>query len=281
MPGLHNVIRVSDTLYSGSCPDGDDGFASLAKLGVKTIISVDGAKPDVDRAKKSGMRYVHLPIGYDGISQDQALALAKAVRDLPVAVFIHCHHGKHRGPAAAAAVQLCLDTDCTVTKAVDIMKRAGTDPRYTGLYAAPMLLKPPTTEELNKIKNYLPEIAKISALAEMMVRIDERWEHLTIIQKQGWKVPKDHPDLDPPHEALQLLEHFREVARLPIVEKRREQFRRLLTDAEQAAQELETALRAGAKEQQPDTNVAKKAFQHSQTLCSQCHAKFRDVPQKR
>lgn len=106
-PGLHNVFRITDKLLSGSVPEGDLGFQTLQKLGVKTIITVDGAKPDVERAKKFSMRYVHLPIGYDGVPADQGLRLAKAVRDLPGLIYMHCHHGKHRSPAAAVVVKLC------------------------------------------------------------------------------------------------------------------------------------------------------------------------------
>src|SRR5215510_11511668 len=62
MPGLHNVIHVADRLFSGGAPEGDAGFDSLKKLGIKTILSVDGARPEVARAKQHGMRYVHLPI---------------------------------------------------------------------------------------------------------------------------------------------------------------------------------------------------------------------------
>src|SRR5207249_2517155 len=41
LPGLHNVYRITDKLYSGSSPEGDEGFRSLRELGVKTVISVD------------------------------------------------------------------------------------------------------------------------------------------------------------------------------------------------------------------------------------------------
>jgi ferredoxin len=34
--GLHNFFRVSDRVYSGSSPDGENGFAALAGLGVRT-----------------------------------------------------------------------------------------------------------------------------------------------------------------------------------------------------------------------------------------------------
>ena len=98
---LHNVYRLSDRLYSGSGPEGDAGFSSLQTLGVKTVITVDGAAPDVARAERFGMRYVHVPVGYDGIPREEAWRLAKAARDLPGPVYVHCHHGMHRGPAAA------------------------------------------------------------------------------------------------------------------------------------------------------------------------------------
>src|SRR3984893_602801 len=82
-PGLHNVFRLTDKLYSGSSREGREGFASLVQLGIQTVISVDGARPDVETAHKFGLRYVHLPIGYDGVPPEQGLRIAKAVRDLP------------------------------------------------------------------------------------------------------------------------------------------------------------------------------------------------------
>ncbi|MDB6055674.1 MAG: hypothetical protein JWN25_3197, partial [Verrucomicrobiales bacterium] len=63
--GMENVFQLSESLYSGSAPDGNEGFAQLQKLGIKTIISVDGSRPDVELAHKYGMHYVHLPHGYN------------------------------------------------------------------------------------------------------------------------------------------------------------------------------------------------------------------------
>src|SRR5262249_40037994 len=47
-PGLATVQRVTDRLYSGGVPEGDKGFESLQRLGICTVISVDGARPDVE-----------------------------------------------------------------------------------------------------------------------------------------------------------------------------------------------------------------------------------------
>jgi protein tyrosine phosphatase (PTP) superfamily phosphohydrolase (DUF442 family) len=279
-PGLSNVLHVTDTLYNGSSPAGDAGFDSLRKLGIRTILSVDGARPDLTRARKFGMRYVHMPIGYDGVSQAQALSLAKAVRDLPAPIYLHCHHGKHRSPGAAAAIVRCLDKNCTAADAVAIMKRAGTDPRYVGLYAAPAGLKPPTADDLDKLEVAFPEAAPVPALAQVMVHIDHHWENLTHVREAGWKVPRDHPDLEPPHEALQLMEHYRELARLPGIDKRPTDFKAWLAEAETTSRDLVGALRKIAKDR-VGAEPAEQAYRHSRTLCARCHAKYRDVPQQK
>src|SRR5215203_3182916 len=62
-PGIENLYRLTEGLYSGGQPEGEAGFAALKRLGVRTIISVDGARPDVETARRFGMRYVHLPVG--------------------------------------------------------------------------------------------------------------------------------------------------------------------------------------------------------------------------
>src|SRR5688572_6273410 len=78
--GLENVWHLSEKLYSGSTPSGEQGFRSLAVLGIKTIISVDGSSPNVTVAERLGMRYIHLPVTYGGISRDRIMQVAKAIQ---------------------------------------------------------------------------------------------------------------------------------------------------------------------------------------------------------
>jgi hypothetical protein len=274
--GLHNVFRLTDKLCSGSSPDGDEGFQSLQKLGVKTIISVDGMRPDVERAHKFGMRYVHLPIGYDGVPEEQGLKIAKAVGDLPGLVYLHCHHGQHRGPAAAAVARLCLDEHCGVEQALAEMKRAGTDPHYAGLYASPRQLHRPTKEELDRVPDDFPEVAQVGGLAQAMVGIDDHWDWLKQTRAAGWKVPPDHPDIEPAREALMLVEGYREAARLPDVKTRPEELRRWLAEVEANAQDLEKALR----QVPPAADAAEASFKKVSAACTRCHASYRDVPRK-
>jgi protein tyrosine phosphatase (PTP) superfamily phosphohydrolase (DUF442 family) len=273
-PGLHNAFRVSDRVYSGSSPDGDAGFAELERLGVKTVISVDGMRPDVEAARRHGLRYVHLPVGYDGIPPDKVLALAKAARDLPGPIYVHCHHGQHRGPAAVAAILLCTNPAWDAATAEAWLKTAGTDPRYTGLVGLPRSLARPTLEELARAPADFPEVSQIPDLARVMVGVDATWDRLKLVKAAGWATPKDHPDVDPPHEAVQLAEHFREAARLDDAKRRGPEFVKLLGDAATAAAELEGALRA----QPADPDRAGRAFAKPAAACAACHDRFRDHP---
>jgi hypothetical protein len=87
--------------------------------------------------------------------------------------------------------------------------------------------------------------SSVGAHTGTTVGVDERWENLKRVQGAGWKVSADHPDTDPAHEAVQLLELFREAVRLPAVQEYPDEFRRWLADAEQSASDLEKLLRHG------------------------------------
>ena len=271
-PGVPNLIRLTDNLYQGAMPEGDKGFAALEKLGVKTAISVDGARPDVEDARKHGIRYVHIPFGYDDLPREQALRIARAVRDLPGPVYIHCHRGTVRGPTAAAVARLFLDDQCGVETALEGMKLAGFDPRYAHLWSAPKELKRPTAKELDALPDEFPEAVPPAGVKQFMVRIDATLSNLQAIRKAEWQTPKDKPDLDPPHEALQMVEHFKELQRSPKAAARPDDFRAKLADAEARAQSLEDALRAP----KADPAVAEAAYKQMDAACTKCHAVYRD-----
>ena len=260
---LHNVIRVGPSLWSGSGPDGEEAFAELKRMGIRTIISVDGAVPEVALAQKHGLRYVHLPVGYYGIPRGRVLELAKAVRDLPGPVYVHCHHGKHRGPAAAAAIRLCLDPTYTPEEAERYLKGAGTDPHFNGLFGLPRTLKRPTADELDRASSEFPPMARVPDLAKRMVEIDARWDTLKAGKDAGWPKPGESAG-----EALLLLENYREMARLP--EAGADEFEKHRGAAEAEATKLERALRTS------NTGDANAAFTASKALCVRCHDDFRD-----
>src|SRR5262249_50974334 len=143
--------------------------------------------------------------------------------------------------AAAAVCGLAIE-GWTREQALAWMKQAGTSPDYPGLFASAREFVPPTAEELERAGTEFPERAAVPALVEMMVQVDERWDHLKAVQKAGSKPPPDQPDIDPPHEALQLAEQFREASRLTEVRARGEDFMRRMEVAERQAIRLRDAL---------------------------------------
>jgi protein tyrosine phosphatase (PTP) superfamily phosphohydrolase (DUF442 family) len=274
--GIENIYRLSPWLYSGSQPEGPEGFSTLEKLGIRTIVSVDGARPDIEAARKLGIRYVHLPVGYDGVPREQAIKLIKAIRTLPGPVFVHCHHGKHRGPTAAALCGMATE-GWSRDEALRWMNEAGTSPDYQGLFTTVARFAMPSPEELAKAGAEFPEQAKVPALVEVMVSIDERWDHLKAVQEAGYKAPTEHPDIDPPHEALQLAEHFRELSRLEEVKNKGKDFSRKAEASERQATALERALRELGKAPTAEVRtMAEEAFRAVGQGCTTCHARYRD-----
>jgi len=268
---LHNAYVVTDKVISGAQPEGDRSFAVLGELGVKTIISVDGAKPDVASAKRYGMRYVHLPIGYDGVDDAEGRAIAKAVAELPGTVYVHCHHGKHRS-AAAVAVACVNNGMLKPEQAEDVLRTFGTGENYKGLWKAAREAKRINDDELAALQIQWVETATIPALADAMVKVDTHWEHLKAIQKAGWRSPVDHPDLDPAHEALQVQEHFHEIGRTADAQSRPAEYRKLLAASETDA----SALRATLSAHPIDTKAADAAFKGASVSCMSCHKTCRD-----
>lgn len=275
-PTLPNAIRIHEKVISGGLPEGDKAFADLAALGVKTIISVDGAKPDVATAKKHGLRYVHLPHGYDGIAEERLKELAKAVKALPGPIYIHCHHGKHRSPAASASACVAAGL-IDPASALSILKTAGTNENYRGLYAAAKNAKPLDAQMLAEFQVEFPEIAKVPPFAEAMVALEHTHDHLKSIASANWKSPPEHPDLDPAHEALLLREHFTEMLRGEYAGKQPLAFRDLLKQSEKAASDLEEALKAKAPTESTRA-AAKASFDLVAQKCAACHKAYRDTP---
>ena len=274
---LHNAYQVTDKVLSGAAPEGEASFAALRDLGVKTVISVDGAKPDVATAKKYGLRYVHLPIGYDDVTPDEGRAIARAIDELPGPIYVHCHHGKHRS-AAAVATACVINGRLKPGQADSVLRTFGTGLNYKGLWASARGARPLAAPELAAVKVDYRETAPIPPLAEAMVKIDETLERLKLAQKSNWQKPPTHPDVDPPHEALQLVEHLREMARTPDTLARPEAYRVMLSRGEAGAQALHESLTAwsrAGRHNPPPASVA-ASMKVVGASCTDCHKAFRD-----
>jgi hypothetical protein len=266
LAGLHNVLQVSEGILSGSEPHGAEGFCCLATLGVKTIVSVDGARPRAEEARKNGIRYVHIPIGYDGIAEPARLALARVAREAEGPVYFHCHHGRHRGPAAAAVACLAAGK-ASGTDALKILELAGTGQEYAGLWRDVQAYVPPPA---NAVLPELVEVAQVESLASAMAAVGRHWDHLQACREANWRTPDNHPDLVPTQEALLLREMLHEAGRAIPGDKFDERFRQWLDEAETLASEIEADVKQSRRgEIENRTQLLDQA-------CKRCHRTYRD-----
>jgi protein tyrosine phosphatase (PTP) superfamily phosphohydrolase (DUF442 family) len=290
-PGIHNVVAFADGFYSGSVPEGDAGFDSLVALGVKTVISVDGAIPEVDKAKARGMRYVHLPIGYDGFDDARKGQLVRAVRDLAKPIYLHCHHGKHRSAGAAGTVGVSLGW-ITNDVAIARMKVSGTAEGYKGLWACTAKAAPMMAALIDAARADFPEVTKPDSMTAAMVTIDEVFDRLKLVEKNAWTVPADHPDLAPAADAGKIADLYRLLdgdAHLAALadDAARADFRVKMAAGAGLASELETLLAGGGPKatgaaESDEAAIAAHRKKLSAAMkqlganCKDCHVKYRD-----
>lgn len=267
-PALHQLIQLSPNIYSGAAPVGPESFALLADMGIRTLVCVDSARPDVEGAAAFGLRYLHIPIGYDLIPREAELAIAAALEEGDGPYFFHCHHGKHRGPAAAA-IALRTDSNCPASVALDVLELAGTSTNYPGLWRDVEQWTPPTADEA---RPKLVAIAEVSDFEGAMAATDRTWDTLKWVRDADWGVPPDHPDIDPKHEAKLLVEGLEACLKNPPAE--------LLTNGDfeermEAAVGHARALRDGVLEAL-DPAVLEERFQAVSRSCKDCHRDYRD-----
>ena len=270
-PGIHNLFAVAPGVFSGSGPEGAAAFESLRAMGVKTVISVDGARPALDLAHEHGMRYVHIPIGYDGMTAEQEVAVAKALRDMPGPVYVHCHHGKHRGPTAAAVGLRGLGR-MSGAEAAAFMHAAGTSESYPGLWACAAEAEVLSEAELDAYNGGLPEVQVVSGLVDSMVAIDKSWERIKLVRAAGWSAPADHPDLVPAAEAGMLADHFRVLLEDPAM---RRESGELLEEMRLAAN-LAATLEASLVDAGSGTAARERAYRAVAASCTDCHEGWRN-----
>ncbi len=259
IPNLH---KLNTTIYSGGEPQGLPAFKALREMGVRTVVSVDGAKPDVESAHRCGIRYIHLPVGYGGIEVSKAIALGNVVRSVSGGVLVHCHHGKHRGPAAACIVAMGAGV-MTAEQSMEFMKLAGTGRNYPGLWR-----DVGGFPSLKTDVNAAPYVERstVDPFVESMGEMDQAMDRLQSLALQ----PGSMATSAQMAAAAQLLhEGFKESSR-HLKSDVPDQLKSQLSEAEQAAERFQRDLAQG------DLAASKAAIPALRARCVQCHQRFRD-----
>ena len=262
---IENLLEAAPGVLSGAEPRGDADFDQLRALGVRTIISVDGAAPDVARAQARGMRTIHLPIQYAGIDEERRAQLAAALRACARPIYVHCHHGLHRGPAAAA-FGLVANGELSAQAGEALLHRAGTSPNYPGLYAC--VAQAAHWEPAHEVAvEMLPAVTPVGDMSQAMARVDRHWHNLGLTRDAGWRAPMDHPDLAPASEAGAIHDIFRALV---MDETFGATFGTAFERAATLSMDLERAILA------QERALIEERYRALHQACIECHAQHRD-----
>lgn len=109
LAGLPNFARVADGLYRGARPTAE-GFATLEKLGVKTVVSLEFVHNDRAQLRGRDLKYVHIPCQPLYIDPSQVATFLKVATDpRSQPVFVHCQFGADRTGVMVAAYRRVVE----------------------------------------------------------------------------------------------------------------------------------------------------------------------------
>jgi tyrosine-protein phosphatase SIW14 len=123
--GIHNFHQVNEHVYRGAQPNGE-GFAALAKLGIKTVVDLRGERSEATEVQGAGMRYVRMAwSGFKAPSEAQIASVLALLDDNSAwPVFVHCRRGADRTGTAIACYRIAHD-HWTNQQALDEAKSFG------------------------------------------------------------------------------------------------------------------------------------------------------------
>jgi uncharacterized protein (TIGR01244 family) len=109
-----NFHQVNERIYRGAQPRGE-GWDSLAKLGVKTVIDLRQTNEHSGKAGKlaveaAGMHYANVPLSDIWAPSNKQISKVLAlVDDSPSPVFVHCRRGSDRTGTVIACYRITHD----------------------------------------------------------------------------------------------------------------------------------------------------------------------------
>jgi len=253
----HPAIRQVDAELAVYVAGQPDGYEELQRMGFRSVIDVDATAPPP--AKDLDLRIVHLPLRYSGITADEARVLADAIASMDRPIYVHCHHGTNRAPAAAAIALVGIG-EWTPDRGVRLLEVSGTDRAFAGLYdsvASSNVIPRDERMSIDQIDRTLDEFPVL------MSGIDDSWAALV----EG--VERRRPSMELAARSAEFVDMLR-VAFDADARMESESYRTIANQAVAEATELEHALRGGQMHRVQSLLDAVGA------TCAACHRQYRN-----
>jgi protein tyrosine phosphatase (PTP) superfamily phosphohydrolase (DUF442 family) len=256
LPALREV-QPGIGIHVGGEPAGVPGLRALQELGVRSIIDVDATPPGNGAEELFSMRVIHLPLKYSGITIDEARIISGLLETLERPIYVHCHHGTNRAPAAVA-IGLVGTGEWTSQDGLALLHASGTDSAFKGLIdsvGSAVLIAP-------ALRQHHPGRVDPGDLAITMDLVESEWTRLEKSAQTQWTDP------GAPATAAQLVDLLRCASETSGQHGR--DFIELAESAIDAAQDLEDMLLAGRHATATDQLLL------LEQSCSACHRRYRD-----
>jgi protein tyrosine phosphatase (PTP) superfamily phosphohydrolase (DUF442 family) len=113
VPRIPNFHKTNERLYRGGQPAGD-GWDSLARLGVRTVIDLRRAgehstEAEARAVEAAGMRYVNVPLHGHVAPPETDIIKILTILDSGDRIFVHCREGKDRTGTVVACYRIAVD----------------------------------------------------------------------------------------------------------------------------------------------------------------------------
>jgi len=144
---LHNFYKVDANVYRSEQP-GKKSMHQLDSMGIKTVINLKQHKADDDKAEKTNLVLVQIPMKAGTISYTDVVAGVKTIMQAKKPVLVHCKHGSDRTGCMIAAYRI---VKCGWTKEEAIKElREGGFGFHEGAY--PNIINLINTLDIEKLK---------------------------------------------------------------------------------------------------------------------------------
>lgn len=259
MPEVYE--QVNGGLSYGSGPRSASDLRGLYDRGVRVVVSVDAALPMVEEARAIGIRMIHIPTRYSGIDDEALAALKRVSMEVKEPLFLHCHHGKHRGPTATAIMGM-FRNELSLEEALRLMSKAGTGKEYVGLWKA---VRDFESRSSISASPELYERQPADQVAGQMLIADESMEML-----QKLAVSKSS------HDDIEGIAHQIVLLREAIAESRRFSDPEQADLMEQFTKSEDLIRRLGRAAAKPTEAAFSDTLQSLGTSCKDCHRDHRN-----